>query len=376
MSYTIGIDIRSLMEGKRSGVEEYLINLLHHLFRIDTKNNYILFSNSFRDVSHLIPEFSYPNVRYSSFRFPNKLFNLSLKLFHAPRLDRLIGGCDLFFVPNPRITPLSKSVIKILTVHDCSFDSFPSFYSIKRQLWHKVINPAYEMRSAAKIIAVSHSTKQSIVTQYHIDPHKISVIHSGLLQENNFSSMREVRLKYNLPKTYFLFLGTLEPRKNIEGLIRAFHVFRKEEHAKISLVIAGQKGWLYQPIFQLIQTLQLEKAVHILGFVHQKDKPALFQLSQTFIYPSFYEGFGFPPLEALTYDKPVITSVVSSLPEIVKQHAFLVNPWNISEIKQAMKLCYTSSIPSNPSSYAQSFRWDKTAQHVLSLFESTGDISV
>lgn len=374
---TIGIDIRSLMEGKHTGVEEYMHELLHRLFQIDQKNEYRLFYNSLKDIPAI--EFTYPNVKTVRLRYPNKLLNFTLKYFQFPKIDKVLGGVDLLFVPNFRISPVSLACAKILTVHDLSFELFPSFFSLKRRLWHRFINPKREIGEARTIITVSEHTKQHLEHAYGTVAGKIVVSYPG--SNPIFSSLVKqvdidrVKQQYKLPEHFFLCLGTLEPRKNIEGVLVAFSNI-KDLYPDLSLVIAGQTGWLFENIFRLSKKLSLEDRVRFIGFIPQEDKPALYKLARTFIYPSFFEGFGFPVLEAILSSKPLITSHTSSLPEVAQSHGLLVNPYDISQLIEAMKIAVqkperrpmedSASLEKN---LRDQFSWDHAAKNLLTLFE-------
>ena len=341
----IGIDIRCLTEGRRTGVEEYLISLLENLFYLDKKSEYILFLNSFKksnaDLNWLK---KYPNVKLKVFRFPNKLLNLLFWYWHWPKIDRMLGGVDVFFMPNISFAGISNKTKLVLTIHDLSFEYYPETFSWKRRLWHFFVNPKKLTQKANKIIAVSNSTKNDLANFYGISKEKLAVIYSGVtdkfsvINRNNLKLV-QIKEKYKLPYKFVLYLGTIEPRKNITGLIRAFNVLKKKEEARLGeykLVIAGAKGWKSKQIFSEIENSPFKRDIIFVGFIEDEDKPAVYNLASLFIYPSFFEGFGFPPLEAMKCGIPVITSNVSSLSEIVDEAGILIDPDKPDEIYQAM----------------------------------------
>ncbi|MEK7680877.1 MAG: glycosyltransferase, partial [Patescibacteria group bacterium] len=218
----IGVDIRPLMAEKRTGVGEYTYELLDAIFEIDKQNQYFLFYNSRSDVSKNIPPWKQENVHYIIARWPNKLFNLSIKFFGFPKIDRLIKTpLDYFFSPNINFTTLSKKTKHILTIHDLSFKFYPEFYSSKQRLWHKITNPKKQCLRADLILTPSENTKRDIVDYYKILPEKIKVIYPGLssIFANAMMDQEKTRQKYNLPNKYILFLCTIEQRNNIIGLI-------------------------------------------------------------------------------------------------------------------------------------------------------------
>ncbi|MBU2028733.1 glycosyltransferase, partial [Patescibacteria group bacterium] len=166
----IGIDVRCLAKGRRTGVEEYAINLLKEVFRQDTQNEYRLFFNSWKDFSvdwSWLREF--PNVQIKKFRIPNKILNLCFWYLNWPKIDKMLGGVDIFFMPNLTFAAFSQKTRLILTIHDLSFERYPEMFSLKRRLWHYLVQPRKLCEQAEKIIAVSHSTKNDLVNLYKID---------------------------------------------------------------------------------------------------------------------------------------------------------------------------------------------------------------
>lgn len=342
----IGIDIRSLAAGRRTGVEEYTIGLLKELFRLGGGHEYVLFYNAWGNAE---PDLSFaegfPHVSIRRFHIPNKLLNLSLWYFRYPKLDRLIGGVDVFFMPNLNFAAFSKETKLFVTAHDLSFELFPEHFSWKQRLWHFAINFRGLLRRADRVIAVSKSTQDDLLSFYALPKEKVSVICSGVDERFKPISRNDLGLiatqeKYHLPYRFFLYLGTIEPRKNLESLIKAFEVFHRTaigEAGKYELVLAGRPGWNYKGLFKLIAASTAKEAIHMVGFVDDADKPALYNLASVFVYPSFYEGFGFPPLEALACGTPVIASHSASLPEVIGEAGVLIDPYRPDEILQALR---------------------------------------
>jgi glycosyltransferase involved in cell wall biosynthesis len=372
----IVIDIRSLTDKKRTGVGEYSYELLDSLFDIDKENNYFLFYNSFSDVSASLPKWVQDNVHFVGTKFPNKIFNL-LILLKIIKLDKLLkkqtakdlSKIDYWFSPNINFINLSKDIKHILTIHDLSFEFLPSCFSKKMLLWHKLVKPKKQAHCAHFVFAPSHNTKYDLVDIYHLNPNSIKVLYPGIsknfLQYMTQDVVKEkLQKKYDLPEKFVFFLGTLEPRKNILSLIEAY---RKSNliNKHIHLVIAGNRGWKYDKI---IKSIDETRGVNYIGYVDAKDKPALYKLSETFVYPSLYEGFGFPVLEAMTCGVPVITSNRSSLQEIVHEQVRLINPHNIIELKNAMldsvKDKKVIKVETN------NFDWSVTAKDFLEILEN------
>lgn len=332
----IGIDIRMLSEGKRTGVEGYTLNLLTNLFKFDKENQYKLFFNSFRGPSFDIDKaFDFPNVEIKKTKIPNKLLNLSFVLLNYPKISKILD-CDIFFAPNISFYSLEKDCKNIITFHDLAFSHYSHFYSIKRRLWHRVVNPQKLARENDHIIAVSKATKDDLISTYNISKDKIKVIYSGLDENLKISSdnvkLEEIRKKYRLPQDFILSLGSIEPRKNIVGLISAYEKLRDEDKIDKKLVIAGEKAWCYKEIFKAWEKSKYKDDIVFPGFIEEEDKAYLYNLSKLFVYPSFYEGFGFPALEAMACGVPVVTSFISSLPEVCSGAALLIDPYNIDDL--------------------------------------------
>ncbi len=379
----IGVDARCLADGRRSGVEEYAIALLSELFRIDRKNEYILFFNAWGNVdAGLSFADGFPNVSVRRFRIPNKLLNLSLWYLNWPKLDRLVGGVDAFFLPNINFCAVSDGTKLFVTAHDLSFEAYPETFSWKQRMWHFFVNPKKLFRWADRIFSVSRSTKDDLETRYGIRPSKIEVIQSGIdgrfhEYDRNDPKLLSVKEKYQLPYRFILYLGAFEPRKNIVSVVRAFTALKKSRHPefeKLSLVLAGVSGWKEDEIRDEIESSSFRGNIILPGFVDDEDKPALYNLASLFAYPSFYEGFGFPPLEALACGVPVVASNSSSLPEVVGDAGILIDPHRPDELLRAFEEVLLdkklrATLHERSLSRAKRFLWGETARRVLAEFE-------
>lgn len=380
----IGIDIRCLAEGKRTGVEEYTLALLRELFEYDQENEYILFFNAWR---HPAPDFSwveqYPRVTLKVFHIPNKLLNLSLWYFNFPKLDRLVGGTDVFFLPNLNFAAVSKKTKLVVTAHDLSFELFPETFSLKQRVWHYLVNFRSLVRRADRVIAVSESTKGDLVSEYVISPEKVVAIPSGIDSrfkrlDRNDPELLRVKEKYGLPYRFILYLGTFEPRKNIRSLVLSYDALQKteiESVQKYDLVLAGTRGWKYQDLFSAYQESPNQARIHFPGFIADEDKVALYNLASIFVYPSFYEGFGFPPLEAMACGTPVITSHSSALPEVIGAAGIMVDPYQPDELFRTLQSLLENQnllteMQEKGFNQAKKFSWHKTAEATISVFQS------
>ncbi|MCK4919192.1 MAG: glycosyltransferase family 4 protein [Candidatus Pacebacteria bacterium] len=373
----IGIDIRMLARGTRSGIEEYTINLLSNMLKMDRNIQYKLFYNGYKKVDLKYDFLKLSNVELKELKIPNRLLDFSFQYFSYPKVDKLLGGVDVFFSPHIFSAPVSKNCKTVTTFHDLSFENHKEFYSLGKNYWHFSMNPKKKARKSDKIIAVSNSTKNDLTKIYKIDFEKIKVVYSGINQEQGVENNEsEVRKKYKLPEKYILYLGTIEPRKNIVSIIRAFEKLKYNTKDKdLKLVIAGSKGWLYKNVFEVAENSKYKKDIIFTGFVDDEDKSVLYKLAGIFVYPSFYEGFGFPPLEAMQNKTPVITSNLSSLSEAVGDAAIMVNPYNIDELARAMEnLLSDENLKNNliekGIQQTKKFSWQKCAEETLDVLKS------
>jgi glycosyltransferase involved in cell wall biosynthesis len=310
---------------------------------------------------------------------------LGQKLCRRPFIDRLLGGVEVFWSPHFNFTSLSsgsKSPKQIITVHDLSFLRYPEFFSWRKNVWHRALAVKQSLLTADQIIAVSESTKNDIIELVGIAPEKIQVIYAG----NNITvravaeqEKTDFLTRHQLRGRFILYLGNIEPRKNISGLIEAYNLLRsndeRHEFNDLKLVLAGGVGWKHRHIYQSWENSPYRQDIKFLGYVNQTDKEILYSLATLFAYPSFYEGFGFPPLEALSYGVPVVCSNISSLPEIVGKAAVTVNPFRIEQITSALQLALSDrqlreQLITAGYEQAKRFSWDKTALAYLDLFRA------
>ena len=381
-SMKIGIDIRTLMDIQYSGIPEYTLNLIKEILKLDKKNEYKLFYNSGKDISDKIPKLASNSAEIIKTNYPNKLFNnVMQRVLGMPKIDQLLG-VDLFFMPNIGFISLSSQCKKIITIHDLSFLRFSEFFSLKRRAWHSIVNVKKMLNQFDKIIAVSNSTKNDLISLCNVKEEKIKVIYHGVgseYKEIEPSSQRlnEVKKKYALPDNFILYLGTLEPRKNVEGIICAFNELKRKNKnlENFKLAIAGGRGWKAGNIFKAWNKSKYKDDIIFLGYVDSADKVYFYNSAALFVYPSFYEGFGLPPLEAMACGIPVVCGFASSLPEVAGDAAVMVDPYDINSIADAMEQILTDNELKNDLikkglAQAKHFSWEKTAIEYLDLFKN------
>jgi glycosyltransferase involved in cell wall biosynthesis len=368
----IGFDLRSLSSGTVSGVENYCVNLLHNLLHIDNQNEYLLFLNSFKNKNgdFGFGDFNYINSQTKQTRVPSKILNLAFML-GLKKVEDFIGEIDWLFMPNLNQFSIKPQTKLAITVHDLSPIVTPEFYNLKRKIWHKFLNYKKAFNRANVLFAVSENTKNDLIKIFNIDPKKIVTAYPATsISLNSYQvheeTLREARSKYNLPGDYILFLNTIEPRKNLAGLIKAFEKINSNTY----LVIAGRLGWKYKKDFELIKNSKKFAKIKYVGYVEENFKPALIKMAQALVYPSFYEGFGFQALEAMALNTPVVASQVTSLPEVAGGAAVLINPYDLNSLTNGLESILTDKNLRNiliekGAKQAQNFSWDKTAKLIL-----------
>lgn len=294
-------------------------------------------------------------------RFPN----LGLEQVFGVTAD--ISHFFNFVIP-PR--PVGKVVN---TVHDLVYLNFPE--TMEKRNYRRLCNHLKRSCQEADIvITVSHTIKQEIADQMGIPKEKIRVVYNGVDQKRFHPNAGRLA---SMPEHYFLYLGTLEPRKNLTGLLEAYQLGKKRFDG-CKLVLGGAKGWEYNEIFQKVRELGLENDVVFPGYLPAERLPALYAGADAFVFPSFYEGFGIPPLEAMACGTPVITSCCSSLPEVAGDAAVLVNPYHREELAAAMERVLTDEILRKTCicrglERVKKFTWEKAADDVFQIYKELGN---
>ena len=383
----IGIDARSILnpeKGEAIGVGHYTYQLIRHLLKNDTENEYVIFFD-FRVREKDIKKFTRPNVKIKFYPFsdykkylPGAYSEiLGMATLQKENLDVLhtMSACD-------RI-PATYSGKTVVTFHDMAMFNIPQCLPAIKRTRNKAIAKLMANK-ADKIIAVSESLKNDVKKFLNVEDEKISVIYSGLDKrffEHPQTDSGKVLGKYDISKKYILFLGTIEPSKNIARLLKAFALFKQKQKQKNSgrfdyqLVLAGKRGWMAQRYQQIIKDLGLTKDIVFTGYIIGDELVPLFRKAEFFVMPSLYEGFGMTVLEAFATETPAIISRVASLPELAGDSAHFVDPKNIEEIAEAMMLFAEDSnlrgqYKSKGLAQAQKFDWDKAAKETLEIYKS------
>ena len=369
---------------KPSGVGVYTLNLIKALDQLQESENFkldIYFQPTFKNwlsrnfsANELIKIYS-PHclpipvtVTNALMKFPNPLLAYFSRSLDQPDI---VHGTDHFVYPNPK----SRN---IMTIHDLTFVKYPDYVPTIVKTYLDRIKNCLKFTDA--IITFSENTKRDLVELLKIDPDKIYITyqasryHADYLTEQQIESLKST-FSYDFTKPYFLFVSTLEPRKNVIGLIQAFNYLKQNYKIEHQLVLIGQTGWKYQPILDTINQSPYRAEIHHLNYLTDDLVALFYSQAEAFIYPSFYEGFGLPVLEAMTLGAPVITSNTSSLPEVTGDGALLINPNNSMELADAMlNLIRDRVLRDNlifkGKEQASKFSWKKTAQATSNVYRS------
>jgi glycosyltransferase involved in cell wall biosynthesis len=348
---------------RRVGSGEYCYQLLLNLNKVDKKNNYIIYLPEAPTAD--LPKES-PNWHYKIIG-PRKMWTLiGLSLEFLLKRSKP----DVFLSPThylPIFTP-SRSLISIL---DVSYLHFPQLFkpSDLNQLrnWTKM-----SLKRAKGVFTISQASKDDIIKEYGIPGYKIAITYPGIKTTlgRNFEtiSMDDLKKKYGIKKDFVLYVGTLQPRKNVARLIEAFSKIKKD----IELVVVGKRGWLYEEILEAPKKFGVESKVRFLESVPDADLPSFYKNALCFALPSLYEGFGLPVLEAMKYGCPVLTSNISSLPEAGGDAALYVNPENVEDIAKNLELLIKDEVlreklAKKGHEQVKKFSWEKTAKETLNV---------
>ena len=353
-----------------AGISWYIFNLLTRLKQVSPDNfkySAFLGDRAFQaQASGLALNFSRLPTRRPAARILWEQFVQPLALRRA-KIDLLHA---LAFV-----APLAAPCPFVVTVYDLSFLRFPeAFRPFNR--WYLSRFTANTVKRAEVVMTISESTRRDVIDLLGVAPDRVCTVYCGVDEE--FKPLPEPEIaafkaKQQLPDTFVLFLGTLEPRKNVDGLIKAYAQWKARDPKAPLLVVAGGKGWYYDKIFQLVESLNLTDSIRFPGYVPQADLPLWYNAASLFVYPSHFEGFGLPVLEAMACGTPVITSTVSSLPEVAGNAAQLIDPAEPAALAEAMANVMSQSdlqfdMKEKGLAQAAQFSWDKTAQQTAAIY--------
>ena len=365
----IGLDASRAARVHRTGTETYSLELIKALAPLTSPERQLRLYTPHPPQSTDWPEAVYLETRIISWPRLWTHLRLALELRQYPP--------DVLFVP-AHVLPVYCPVPAVVTVHDLGYLHYPQTHR-PFDRWYLNWTTRRHTRVARHLIADSLATKQDLLDFYGADPDRISVVYLGrderLQPVTDAQIIAQTKARYNIDGDYLLYLGTLHPRKNLVRLIEAFYQAGESlPDKKLKLVIAGRQGWLYDEIFGRVRQLGLTERVLFPGYVADEAKPALLSGAVAYVFPSLYEGFGLPVLEAMACGTPVLTSNCSSLPEVAGEAARLVDPNQTADIAAGLVELVTNAdlrrrLVEQGLRQAQKFSWRQAAQQVLEILE-------
>ena len=364
----IGIDCR-LPFYQMGGISQYVLHLLSALAALDKENEYTIFQ-SWKDGRSRTPSATHFRChslytpchhRLERWALAAELWPHRLDVFHSPD-----------FIP-----PAFGAKRRIITVHDLNFHYYPQFLTVESKRYY-ADQIQWAVRVADHISADSEATRQDLIDILHVPEPKVTTIHlaANPLYEQTYSetAVAATLQQHNLPHGFILFVGTLEPRKNLPMLLRAYALMRRETAVDVPLILIGSKGWLYDEIFATIEELGLRDHVRHLPHIFDEQLAHLYTAAGVLVTPSYYEGFGLPALEAMHCGCPVIVSNRGSLPEVAGEAGLLLDPDDMTAWAESMAQVLSSAdlrarMVKNGRVQAQKFSWQKTAAATLKLYQ-------
>ncbi len=365
--------------GQKSGIGFCATNQIREIIQLLPENEFFLnyFAvKQWKEKQHQLQPYLQENVTLQGKFFPAYAYRTISAFFPVP-YQSFFGKADLTHFFN-YIVPPGVSGKTVVTVHDMVYKAFPETVRTRtRQML--AFGLEQSMNRADRIITDSEFSRSEIQKYYPEVQEKIRVVPCGV-DRTHFRPVREVKFfrriqkKYHLPENYFLYTGTIEPRKNLITLISAYARFVRSHVNPPKLVLSGAKGWLYESLLQKIQELHLQKEIIFTEYIQDEDLPVLISFAKAFIFPSLYEGFGLPPLEAMACGTPVLVSNAASLPEVVGDAALMVHPKSVSAMEKALHFLFTNpalreKLSRKGQQRAELFSWENSAKLLLQVYQ-------
>lgn len=364
----IAINCRSFLNKNFTGIGRYASELLRSLGEIDQENQYLLYAPK---------RFFSPNKKLP--QIPARNFSLKIDRF-SRGVEKTVGKMDLYHSPSPEVLPEMNGTKIVVTVHDLIFKAYPqghtaSTIALAENQFRDIV------KKAAKIICCSQSTLNDLHQYFKVDPQKTILIYQGVNQKEFYpidqqeeKIAQQTILSEEVEGPFILFVGTLEPRKNLNNLLAAFSLLKKKNIFPGKLVVIGMKGWLSGDLAARVEKLGIKEEVVFTGFLSNQALRYFYNKAEVFVFPSFYEGFGFPIVEAFSCGVPVVTSNVSSCGEIASDAALQVNPSSPEEIAQAIsrvleEASLRKELKEKGLKRAQEFTFLNTARQTLKVYK-------
>jgi glycosyltransferase involved in cell wall biosynthesis len=374
---SVRVDVTASVQ-RRAGVGRYAEELIRALVSLNGDDDVRLF---YTDQQGRSPSPPLDALSCKTLRWSNRRWRLSavLSLYSHIAMDSVVGEADLFHATD-HLLPRLSGMGSVFTLHDLSFLTCPETHLAENRWFLRLMMPAF-LRRADAVICISERTRKDALRYYGLDEAKIHVIGEGVdarfkpvMDEER---LNDVRARYGLPERFILFVGTLEPRKNLVTLLEALRALRGEGRDE-KLVVVGRKGWLHEGIFARIRDLGLEGDVVFPGYLADEDLPALYGAATVFAFPSLYEGFDLPPLEAMACGTPVVCSSAASLPEVCGDAALLVAPTDVTALTAALRRALDDSalredLRARGLRQASRFDWREAAEKTRAVYASVVD---
>lgn len=373
----IAVNTRFLLKNRLEGIGCYTYETLQRMVANHAEHEFYFFfdrpyDSSFIFGKNVTPIVLFPPARHAVLWY--WWFEWSV-----PKALKKIQA-DVFLSPDGYLS-LATNIPSVLVIHDLAFEHYPQFVDKISSAYYRYFTPKY-CQKATKIATVSNFSKQDIITRYKIASEKISVTYNGVknqFQPVSATAKEKIKQQFSEGKEYFVYAGSLHPRKNIARLFEAFEAFKKATHAEHKLVIAGAKGWMMQEINEGYNSMQFKNDVVFTGHLNTEDLSKVIAAAKAMVYVSLFEGFGIPIIEAMKCHVPVITSNTSSMPEVAGDAALIVNPESVIAISQAMIQLHESpdlcgELIKKGIKQQEKFTWDNTATQLWQLIEQAAQV--
>lgn len=358
---------------QRAGIGRYTRSLIYALAHMDLTNQYTLYVP--HDARYLDDTRTFPqNYRVVHSPLNERAMVTMWQRARIPLyIELLTGSADVLYSPD-FVLPPTRAKKKLLTVHDLSFKRVPET-AVPNLKWYLEGAVPRAVARADLILADSNATRADLIELFHAPPDRVRTLYSGydemFRRVTDAKELARVREKYKLQKPFVLNVGTIEPRKNLTRLIEAFSKLTIRD--ELELVIAGGRGWMYDEIYAAPEKFGVKDRVRWLGFTPDEDLPALYSLAEIFVYPSLYEGFGLPLLEALACGAAVVTATNSSLPEVAGDAALLIDAHDTDALADAMNrlirdTALRTTLQMKAPEQAKKFSWKKSAEGLRAAF--------
>ncbi|GFE71284.1 glycosyltransferase family 1 protein [Chroococcus sp. FPU101] len=364
------------LRAKPSGIGLYIYHLIDELYKLQEQENFEL--NIFYQPSVK----NWIKGNFSAYQLLQKYSNLNclpipvsishLLATHAKTIcsyfDRYLDLPNLIHGTDHVVYPLPHA-LKVMNIYDLTFIKYPQFVNSRVKTYSQRVKECLKWTDL--ILTISESTKQDIIEDLGVKPEKIYVTYLA----SRYTKLPQISLSIEYLKPYILFVSTIEPRKNLTNLIAAFNHLKQKHKIEHKLVLIGQKGWRYESIFAAINNSPYQQDIHHLDYLSDDEVAAFYSQADVFAYPSIYEGFGLPVLEAMTLNTPVVTSNTSSLPEVVGDAAILIDPQDPLQIAEAILQVISNthlrqSLIEKGKKRVKLFSWEKTAQETLKAYRT------